>query len=78
MTDKSNNGTVNRGNCRARLMESAKEVYSCECGKKYLTFSALYLHAKIKHNVRLSTKKSGNNHQVDQEDCKIVKVYFLK
>jgi hypothetical protein len=59
-------------------MESAKEVYSCECGKKYLTFSALYLHAKIKHNVRLSTKKSVKSHQIDLEDCKIVKVYFLK
>ncbi len=78
MTDKTNNGKASRGNCRARLMESAKEVYSCECGKKYLTFSALYLHAKIKHNVRLSTKKSGNNHETGQDGSKMVKVYFLK
>ena len=34
-----------------------KETYVCECGKKYLSFPALYVHARIKHNLKLSCKQ---------------------
>ena len=34
-----------------------KETFLCECGKKYLSFPALYVHARIKHNLKLSCKQ---------------------
>jgi hypothetical protein len=51
---------------RSRLekLQTAEEVYLCECGRRYLTFSALYLHAKGKHFIRLTTKKSDSHHKI--------------
>lgn len=39
---------------------SKKVVYSCECGKKYMSFPALYVHGRIKHNLKLSSNSKMN------------------
>lgn len=36
-----------------------RESFECQCGKKYLSFSALYLHACKKHGRKLSSKPSS-------------------
>lgn len=43
-----------------------KESFCCQCGKIYLSFSALYLHAKNKHNSKLTTKISDEVCKVDR------------
>ena len=58
--------------------EVAHELYDCECGKSYLTFAALYLHAKFKHNLKLSNRKTDNNYKVEEKSGKTVYTYFLK
>lgn len=35
---------------------SNMSVYQCFCGKKYMSYPALYLHAKIKHNLKINSK----------------------
>ena len=43
-----------------RKIDHDRELYECECGKTYWSYSALYVHAMVKHNVKLSfSKKSG-------------------
>ena len=37
-----------------------KLFYDCECGKRYDTFPALYLHFQRKHERKISTKKEYN------------------
>lgn len=54
--------TGGESKCSRRRSE-AEELFICECGKTYLTFSALYLHVKLKHNMRLTNKKNENNHK---------------
>ena len=46
-------------------LSEAKTVYFCECGKNYLSFAALYLHVRTKHNFKLTSK-------ISPEVCKIV------
>ena len=63
---------------RTRRRSEAQELFNCECGKTYLTFSALYLHAKLKHNKRLTNKKNENNHKTEEINNKKYTTYFLK
>lgn len=31
-------------------------TFACECGKKYSSYPALYLHFKRSHNIKINTK----------------------
>jgi hypothetical protein len=31
-------------------------TFACECGKKYNSYPALYLHFKRNHNIKINTK----------------------
>lgn len=59
-------------------MRFAAEIFNCECGKNYLTFSALYLHVRLKHNQRLTTKKDEVNFKTEEINNKKYTTYFLK
>lgn len=59
-------------------LNTVSQVYICECGKNYLTFSALYLHVRNKHQIKLTTKKSPQICSVEQVDGKHRITYFLK
>ena len=58
--------------------EMAQELYNCECGKSYLTFAALYLHAKFKHSIKLSNRKTDGNFKVEEKNDKTIYTYYLK
>lgn len=40
------------------------EYFVCECGKKYLSYSALYVHARIKHNVKLTSSSKSDGWKI--------------
>jgi hypothetical protein len=35
---------------RRKRKDSDNRDFSCECGKKYLSYAAVYTHVKTKHN----------------------------
>ena len=39
------------------------EIFRCSCGQEYLSFSALYLHNKKKHNIFLKTSQKEAAYQ---------------
>ena len=43
-----------------------KESFECSCGKKYLSFSALYLHSRNQHDVRISSKPDPGSCSVEK------------
>lgn len=57
---------------RARRVNS----YSCECGKKYSAFPALYLHFKRVHKIRISTKVSDFHRELVETDTLRAYTYF--
>lgn len=73
-----NQSPVGVESSRSRRRSEAQELFNCECGKTYLTFSALYLHAKLKHNKRLTNKKNENNHKTEEINNKKYTTYFLR
>lgn len=58
-TSESPEGVNRRELYKKEKLEETSEIFYCQCGKNYLTFSALYLHARNKHNVKLTTKRSS-------------------
>lgn len=70
-----------------RLKEDTDERnYICGCGKSYLSYAALYTHAKTKHqgifpdgttNLQKKGKQSSgpNSWQVDSSNCDLLKTY---
>lgn len=58
---------------RTKNTEALNErKFTCECGKRYLSYSALYTHSKQKHGLIISTKnieslgKEGENLQEEE------------
>jgi|LakMenE01Jun11ns_1017448.scaffolds.fasta_scaffold9542352_1 hypothetical protein len=58
-------------------MSQADIIFKCECQRAYLTFSALYLHAKNKHNVRITIKKHRHKCDVEELSGKKIITYYL-
>jgi hypothetical protein len=58
-------------------INTAQEVYYCECGKNYLSFASLYLHARNKHQVKLTTKISPDVCSIQQMEFATHYTYFI-
>lgn len=77
----------NRPKRERRLKEDTDDRnYICGCGKSYLSYAALYTHAKTKHqgifpegttNLQKKAKQSTgpNSWQVDSSNCDLLKTY---
>ena len=48
---------------------SARKKFPCSCGKSYMNYSSLYVHAMVKHNRKITSKNmekgEGGNYFVE-------------
>ena len=56
----------------------SRESFFCECGKKYLSYPALYVHARIKHNIKLTSKNNSKAWRMNENAGEKEKTFFLK
>ena len=57
--------------------EVQKLYYSCECGKTYDNFPALYLHFQRKHGQKISTKINSEVCHVEDNRREKILTYFI-
>ena len=63
---------------RLQTVEGMKKIYySCECGKSYDNFPALYLHFQRKHGQKISTKINSEVCQVQENSSEKILTYFI-
>ena len=55
-----------------------KIYFDCECGKRYETFPALYLHFQRRHEQKISTKPEKDAFKVQNNINKTIVTYFIK
>lgn len=75
--DKIENQDDGKGVCRRSRKDDQGRDYVCGCGKKYLSYPALYTHIKTKHEGHQpeGTQKTGtiNKRQKQKIDDKLLK-----
>ena len=53
---KSTNTPMPKKKRKAKNDTSQERIHTCTCGKSYLSYPALYLHQKLKHNGKPPSK----------------------
>lgn len=58
---------VKKRKARTRNSEIHNKKYECPCGRKYLSYSALYTHSKQKHGITITTRAFENRPDTKSE-----------
>lgn len=68
--DNENNNQLKKQRKRRTLSETSKRDFVCGCGKKYVSYPAIYLHVQRKHNSEWPKDTIIPEKTIDQEKVK--------